>query len=217
MSNHQTYWQTITAIRKVGYGPRFTQLQQDAEHGDGMARATLVSGIQRDDGRYDLYLEPVPYTTQAPGVPTPARHSRPTIAAGSPKDNLNCNVIQALESDLGLAVCTSIRWKAGGDSRLQQRALESLALSAHVRSEEQAHRPLEFLGTYSFIETIADQLHRHKLHVMGNDAYFRYWFLAPLVDIPGGNTRGLRKASSHPYRPALSLLPSMAPKRPYIC
>jgi hypothetical protein len=44
---------------------------------------------------------------------------------------------------------------------------------------------LNFWGTYEFIKEMRNRLHAHNELLMGNDAYFRRWCLAPWVDVPG--------------------------------
>src|SRR4051794_23723317 len=44
---------------------------------------------------------------------------------------------------------------------------------------------LNFWGTYEWVKQMSERLHARGRMLMGNDAYFRRWQLAPLVDIPG--------------------------------
>ena len=191
-----TYWQTFKGEGRGNFDQRLAQLKDEAAHGVKMAQATLTSGVIHADGQRDLYLEPVAYTLQAPWgndadphLPDdPVTHWQ-TIAH---------HKFDSLEIALGWRDQPPIQPSVGLDGvyidsmegwgELLDYNTDHWKYSVHpLTFDGKTHRValLNFWGNYEFIKEMRDRLHAHNELLMGNDAYFRRWCLAPWVDIPG--------------------------------
>jgi hypothetical protein len=122
------------------------------KRGNAMARATLVSGVQSEDGKYDLYLEPVAYTALAPwgsdANPDIPANEKGWLSKGKFEYERLAKLLGWRESpDIGVDGVYIDSMEGWGEThQLPQGALEGHAVSNDVRSEHQARRPVEFLG-----------------------------------------------------------------------
>lgn len=188
----QTNWRALRGSEKGGYQVFMKQLWEDALQGDIKAQATLVSAIERSDGRNDLYLGSVPYTSAAP-FGCNADPALPTENWGS-WPNKGVFELDQLAGPLG--------WKKDPPVGLEGVYVDSMEgwgeihdfRRSHWRAsgypltfEPRTHRLclLNFWGTYAFVKELHQRLSAKGLLLMGNDAFFRHWYLAPFVDIPG--------------------------------
>lgn len=217
----QTNWRTVRGTEQPTYDLCMAQLKEDAEQGDARARATLVSGVERADGRYDMYLGPVAWTQLVPlGV-----NADPAVPAGGALNKAQFELDQ-LASALGWKSAPSV-----GLDGVYIDSLEGWGLLLNYRREHwrvsqypltfdpATHRValLNFWGTYAFVQELSARLRAQGLALMGNDAFFRLWFLVPYIDIPGREYAWLENGNWTPVpEPRWLFFRSMAAGRPYL-
>lgn len=219
-----TYWQQYNGPATDGYAERMAQLEKEAADGSAMAQSTLVSGIITADGTRDLYLGKVAYTTQAPW----GSDANPDIPAGDkgwPSKG-------KYESD---RLAQLLGWKREANPGTDGVYVDSMegwgTILNYNKDHWRASRfPLtfdpktkrvclwNFWGTYSFVADMSKKLHAdHKL-LMANDAYFRFWFPMPHVDVPGREYTWTDKEGKLAPVPDERYLffKSMSGRRPYL-
>jgi len=192
----QTYWQQYTGSGKGTFDERLAQLEAEAKAGNKMAQGTLTSGIIRDTGKRDLYMEGVAYTTQLPwgSNPDPAIPDDKTRNYPS-KANVEFEKMERAlgwrdprdRPDIGIDgvyVDSSEGWgEILNYNRDHWRVSQyPLTFDAHNHNKVAL---LNFWGTYSWIKEMSQRLHAHGKILMANDAYYRKWQLLPFVDVPG--------------------------------
>ena len=219
-----TYWQTFKGEGRGNFDQRLAQLKDEAAHGVKMAQATLTSGVIRADGQRDLYLEPIAYTLQAPWgsdadphLPddpvthwqTIAHHKFDSLETAlgwrdQPTVGLDGVYIDSMEGWGELLDCNTDHWK------YSVHPLTFDGKTHHVTL-------LNLWGTYEFIKEMRDRLHAHNELLMGNDAYFRRWCLAPWVDVPGREYTWIEKGKFVPLPDERFLFfRAMSYQRPYL-
>jgi hypothetical protein len=212
-----TYWQLHPTNRNAKYDERLKQLKADAEKGDLPSQATLVSGIERDDGKLDLYLEPVPYTDQAPWGSN-ADPAIPSNEKGWPSKGRYEMDRLMKELPIGLAgiyIDSMEGWGQILDYRKQHWEITRFPLTFDPNTKKICL--MNLWGTYAFIEETTRKLHERNLLLFGNDAYFRFWFLAPHVDVPGREYTWIEKGKFTPVPDERYLFfKAMSGKRPYL-
>lgn len=211
-----TYWHDYKGDKKAGYEPRFKQLQDDAANGDAMARATLVSGVEAADGRYDLYLQPVAYTNLAPwgsdANPDIPRNEKGWLSKGQYEFQRLSKLQDRAD---GVYVDSMEGWGELINYRKEHWKYTRFPLSFDPATKRVGL--WNFWGTYSFVSDMSRALHEQNKLLMGNDAYFRYWFLAPHVDLPGREYTWIEKGKFTPTPDERYLFfRSMSYKRPYM-
>ncbi|HTL29360.1 MAG TPA: hypothetical protein VL282_09065 [Tepidisphaeraceae bacterium] len=187
-----TYWQYFKGEGRGNYEQRLAQLRSDAEAGDRMSQATLVSGIIRDNGQRDLYLQPVAYTPQAPWGSNADPHIPDDAKKGWPsKANYEFKrVEEALglhgHPDLGADGVYVDSMEGWGEILNYNRAHWRVS-QYPLTFDPKSHRValLNFWGTVEWVKQMSERSHSRGQLLMGNDAYFRRWQLAPYVDVPG--------------------------------
>jgi hypothetical protein len=187
-----TYWQYYKGKGHGDYVQRLAQLRTDAEAGDLMSQATLVSGVIRDNGERDLYLQPVAYTPQAPWGSNPDPHVPADAKKGWPsKASYEFKRVETAlgwhdKPDLGADGVYVDSMEGWGELLNYNRAHWRVS-QYPLTFDPKSHRValLNFWGTYEWVRQMSDRLHARGRMLMGNDAYFRRWQLAPWVDIPG--------------------------------
>ncbi|MCC6694696.1 MAG: hypothetical protein IT365_03595 [Candidatus Hydrogenedentes bacterium] len=188
----QTNWRTLRGNVEPTHDSYLAQLQEDAAAGDRKAQATLVSGIEREDGRLDLYLDPIAWTKDAPfgvnadpavssssypGWPSKASHEMTELSRalgwnGHPTTGLDGVYVDSMEG-----------WGVLRNYRKDHWRVSRYPLTFH--HDTQRVCLMNFWGTCSFVEDLAAQLHARGMTLMGNGAFHRLWQLAPFIDIPG--------------------------------
>jgi hypothetical protein len=200
-----TYWQYYHGQGRGNYEQRLAQLRTDAEHGDRMSQATLVSGIIRDNGMRDLYLEPVAYTPQAPWGSNPDPHIPDDTKKGWPsKGHYEMDRVETAlgwrdKPDIGVDGVYVDSMEGWGEILNYNR--EHWRVSQYpLTFDPKSHRValLNFWGTYEWVKQMSGRLHAKGRMLMGNDAYFRRWQLAPWVDIPGREYTWIAKGKFDP-------------------
>lgn len=187
-----TDWRALRAEGPKTYSGYMKELTEDALEGDKSAQATLTSGVKLANGRYFVYLTPVAYTPLSPfgvncdpDVPTadwPGWPNRAKFEMGrleralgwaeEPGYGLDGIYVDSMESGWSLGNYRRDHWRT---SRYP------LTFDPHTKKVCLAN----FWGSYAFIKELTGKLHSRGMLLMGNDAFYRYWFLAPYVDIPG--------------------------------
>ncbi|MCC6485179.1 MAG: hypothetical protein IT209_10070 [Armatimonadetes bacterium] len=222
----QTNWRVFRGEGEArgDYSGFVKQLWEDALGGDEKARATLVSGIVREDGRRDLYLGPVAYTTAAPfgcnadpdvlceswpGWPNKGRYELNQLARplGWSKDSG--------EGLSGVYVDSLEGWGEIHNFNREHWLVSKQPLSF----EPQTNRVclLNFWGTYAFVKELRERLSAKGMLLMGNDAFYRHWYLAPLVDIPGREYSWVTDGKQTPVADERYLfLRAMSGHKPYL-
>ncbi|HOX39109.1 MAG TPA: hypothetical protein PL033_14080 [Candidatus Brocadiia bacterium] len=217
----QTNWRSFRGEEKPTYEAYLAQLKEDADGGDAKSRATLNSAIEREDGRCDLYLEPIAWTKQAPfGC---------NADPGAPSNDFQNKAqyeMSLLEKVLG--------WKDQPPAGLDGVYIDSMEGWGLIQNYRREHwrvtrYPLtfnpetrkvclfNFWGTHAFIKDLSGRLWEKGMALMGNDAFFRFWFLAPYVDIPGREYRWIEDGKWQSVSDERYLfLRSMAARRPYL-
>ncbi len=200
-----TYWQYYHGEGHGNYEQRLAQLRTDADHGDRMSQATLVSGIIRDNGMRDLYLQPVAYTPQAPWGSDPDPHIPDDAKKGWPsKGHYEMDRVETAlgwrdKPDIGVDGVYVDSMEGWGEILNYNR--EHWRVSQYpLTFDPKSHRValLNFWGTYEWVRQVSDRLHGKRRMLMGNDAYFRRWQLAPWVDIPGREYTWISKGKFDP-------------------
>ena len=190
-----TYWQQYTGPGKGTYQQRRKQLEDEAANGSAVARATIVSGVVRDTGLRDLYLGDVPYTTQLPW----GSNADPDIT--DPDKSRHWPGKGAFEFDrlavilnnpkiAGVYVDSMEGWGELLDYDRDHWRVTKYPLTFDPTTKKVAL--LNFWGTLAWVKKMSDAL-RHDTpkkgesppFLMGNDAFYRRWQLAPYVDVPG--------------------------------
>jgi len=220
----QTNWRELREGGEHTYAGFMSQLWEDALKGDKKAQATLTSGIKLEDGRYDLYLSPVAYTKSAPfGVncdpdlsteewgkwPNKSQYEQGMLAGplgwgNQPPVGLSGVYIDSMEG------CGEIHNFSCAAWRVTHYPLTFDPTTFKVTL-------LNFWGTYAFIKDLSQKLHAKGINLMGNDAFYRYWFLAPYVDIPGREYRWIENGKFTPVLDDYYLFfRSMSSRKPYV-
>jgi hypothetical protein len=187
-----TVWRAFRGSTPKSYAGHMRQLTDDALAGDEIARAVLTSGAELADGKYFLYLDKVAYTPMSPfgvnpdpNLPTDgwpgwpnraqqetARLSKALGWSGDPNPGYDGIYVDSMESGWSLGDYNRDHWRATRHPLTFDPAAHRLCLA-------------NFWGTYEFIRTWSDKLRAKGMWLMGNDAFYRFWFLAPYVDVPG--------------------------------
>lgn len=187
-----TDWRAFRASGPKTYAGYMKELWDDALEGDKSAQATLTSGAKLADGRFFLYLTPVAYTPLSPfGVncdpdvpiedwpawPNRAQYESERLAkplgwTGEPAYGLEGVYVDSMESGWSLGNYNRDHWRVTRCPLTFDPTTRKLCLA-------------NFWGNYAFIKELSGKLHARGMRLMGNDAFYRYWFLAPFVDIPG--------------------------------
>ena len=187
-----TDWREFRGEGDKPYEKWVSQLWEDALGGNTKSQATLTSGVTCDNGKRDLYLGRVAYTKAAPfGVNCDP--DVPTSEWGSWQNKGNYE-IGVLEKALGwtdnkpTAADGVYIDSMEGWGQLQNYDRSHWRASRYPLTFDRATRKvclLNFWGNLAFTKAISEKLHAKGRLLMGNDAYFRFWQLAPYVDIPG--------------------------------
>ena len=178
-----TYWQDA----RGSYDERRKKLEEEAKEGSPVARATIVSGVLRDNDQRDLYLDPVAYTSQQPW----GSNADPDIT--DPDKVRNWPGKGAYEFDRAIG-----KVKAGasgvyvdsmeGWGELLDYDHDHWRVSKYPLTFDPTTRKvalLNFWGTVAWVKKMSDALHEHGQLLMGNDAFYHRWQLAAYVDVPG--------------------------------
>lgn len=217
----QTFWREFKGDdEKRDYPKWVTQLWEDAVKGDAKSRATITSGIELADGRRDLYLGPVAYTPAAPFGVNPDPEISTEDWGGWP--NKGQYEIELFEKTLaanktidGAYIDSMEGWGQIGDYSRAHWRTTRYPLTFHTETK----RPCLFnhWGMVTFAKTLAESLRARGMTLMGNDVYFRFWFLAPYIDIAGREYRWVEDGKWTPVSDSQYLLiRSMSAKRPYL-
>ncbi len=221
----QTYWQQYTGGGKGTYEERLAQLEQEAKDGLAVARATLVSGIIREDGRRDIYIPGVAYTQQRPW----GSNADPNVidAVGSRNWPSKAKYeIDRLESFLGLRdkpelgvdgiyVDSMEGWGEILNFNRDHWRVSRYPLTFHPVTKKPAL--LNFWGTVEFVKQISATSHAHGKVLFGNDAFYRRWQLAPYIDVPGREYTWMEKGAFKPVEDSRYLFfRAMSGKKPYL-
>lgn len=220
----QTLWYPFRGEGDRNYENYMALLWEDARNGSTAAQAALTSGIERADGRYDLYLAPVAYTEAAPfgsnpdpevpttdwgGWPNKASYHMDMFAdvlgwADKPAVGLNGVYIDSMEGWGQIHNYCRDHWRVTRYPLTFDPATHKVCL-------------LNFWGTYAFIKHLAQKLHASDMCLMGNDAFFRFWHLAPFVDIPGREYGWVQDGRWSPVTDDRYLFfRSMSARKPYL-
>ncbi len=188
----QTNWRYLRGDAPRSYDTFLAQLKEDAEKGDPRARATLISAVERQDGRLDLYLDPIAWTKAAPF----GCNADPEVRVENQADWKNKGVYEL--EDLG----KTLGWD-GQASKMDGVFYDSMEGWTNILNYRRDHwrttrYPLTFdrsnnnrvclsnlWGNYAFAKALAEQLRAHNQYMMGNGAFHFLWMFAPFVDIPG--------------------------------
>jgi len=224
----QTDWRTLREDGAGGalartYENYLAQLEEDARRGDRESQAALVSAVVRADGRYDLYLEPIAWTTQAPfglnaspDVPTTGYGDWPNKAQfvfERGRKLLGWN--GAPTSMRGMFYDSMEGWGNLMNYRREHWRTTQFPLSF---DRTNANRVCLFnmWGNVAFAKAISAALRSHGQLLMGNDAFRLTWYHMPFVDIPGREVTGDEADGSGPESDELYLFfRSMAGRRPF--
>jgi hypothetical protein len=187
-----TAWRAFRAKGPKTYAGYMKELWEDALKGDEIAQAVLTSGAELADGRYFLYLNPVAYTPLSPfgvnpdpavatadwsGWPNRAQQEDARLAkalgwTGEPNPGLEGVYVDSMESGWSLGNYNREHWRVTRYPLTFDPATHKLCLA-------------NFWGTYAFLKDLSSKLRAKGMWLMGNDAFYRYWQLAPFVDVPG--------------------------------
>jgi hypothetical protein len=188
----QTNWRALKENTERSYENYVTQLREDAQNGDRKAQATLVSGVERADGRMDLYTDPIVWATAAPF----GTNADPAVPTGDPAGWPNKGQYEL--ENLGKA----LGW-TGEPTHFDGVMYDSMEGWANLLNYSKAHwrttsHPLTFdrnngnkvclsnlWGNYAFAEALSKGLRAHGQLMIGNGAFHFLWAYAPFVDIPG--------------------------------
>ncbi|MBI5092822.1 MAG: hypothetical protein HZB26_10320 [Candidatus Hydrogenedentes bacterium] len=182
----QTNWRDLRGNERT-YDQYVKQLREDANKGDRKAQATLVSAVEREDGRNDLYLDSIAWTRSAPF----GANADPDVATegfdGWP--NKGQYELQQLRSAIvehsldGVYVDSMEGWGAMRNYRKAHWRTTRYPLTFHQETKRVCL--MSFWGTHAFVKQLTTELHEHNTLLFGNGAFHRFWQLAPYVDIPG--------------------------------
>ncbi len=221
----QSYWQTT-----YQHGGRPTckgaleQLRKDAEAGDVCAQAVFVSGCRVEDGAYQIYIDPIAWTQSVPfGVDANPETVSTEYSEWS-------NMAQCEMERLGDALGWCSKPAVGLDGIYIDSIEGWSEIHDHCRDHWRfAQHPLTFSpdtkavcllnlwGTYAFVKELARKLHDAGLTLMANDMFYRYWFYAPMVDVPGREYSWFEGGRFAPLAEARYLFfRSMSGKKPYL-
>jgi hypothetical protein len=187
----QTNWRELRGAERT-YDQYLAQLKEDAAKCDRKAQGTLVSAVEREDGRNDLYLDSIAWTRAAPFGATADPEVSTEGFNGWP--NKGQYELDQLHKALG--------WSTDPPAGLDGVYIDSMEGWGAMRNYRKAHwrtsrYPLtfnqetkrvclmNFWGTHAFVKQIATELHQRDMLLFGNGAFHRFWQLAPYVDIPG--------------------------------
>ena len=220
----QTNWRGLRGEGKGPYADWVSQLWEDALKGDAKSQATLTSGVELADGRRDLYLGPVAYTKSAPfGVNCDPEVPTDEWGAWPNKADFE---MQVLSKGLG--------WNTDKPTGADGVYVDSMEGWGQIQNYNRAHWRatrypltfdystrkvclLNFWGNYAFVKSISEKLHAKGQCLMANDAYFRFWQLAPHVDIPGREYTWFEKEKWTPVPDENYLFfRSMSATKPYV-
>lgn len=220
-----TYWQQYAGpAAKAGYEERLAQLEKEAADGSLIAQSTLVSGILRDTGKRDLYLDKVAYTTQAPwgsdanpdipasdkGWPSKGMYESGRLAEllgwkGQPNPGVDGVYVDSTEGWGTILNYNRDHWRV---------TRHPLTFDPHTKKVA----AWNFWGTYAFVADMAKRLRADGKLLMANDAYFRFWFPFPHIDVPGREYTWTDKAGNLAPVPEERYLffKTMSGRRPYL-
>ena len=219
----QTYWQQYTGAGKGTFDERLAQLESEAKSGNKMAQGTLVSGIIRDTGKRNLYMEGVAYTTQLPWGSSADPAIPDDTTRGYPsKANVE---FEKMERALGwrdqpdIGVDGVYVDSAEGWGEILNYNRDHWRVSRYPLTFDPATKKvalLNFWGTYAWVKEMSQRLHARGKILMANDAYFRKWQLFPFVDVPGREYTWIEGDKFTPVPDERYLFfRAMAGKRPY--
>ena len=221
----QTYWQWHKGEGRGSYEQRLAQLEADAKAGDGFSRGTIVSGIIREGGKRDLYEEPVAYTPQLPWGNNPDPAIPDDAARGYlSKANFEFNRLEPLlgwhgKPTLGVDgvyVDSMEGWGEILNFNRDHWRVTSHPLTFHPWNHKVCL--LNFWGTYAWVKEMSTRLRKKDMILLGNDAFYRRWQLAPWVDVPGREYKWLDDAGKFAQVPDERYLyfRSMSGRKPYL-
>jgi hypothetical protein len=178
-----SYWQQASG----NYDERRKKLEQEANDGSPIARATIVSGVLCDNGQRDLYLDPVAYTSQQPwGSDADPTLTDPDKSRNWPGKGVYefDRAVSALKAGAsGVYVDSMEGWGELLDYDPDHWRVSQYPLTFDPASKKVAL--LNFWGTVAWVKKMSDTLHARGQLLMGNDAFYRRWQLAAYVDVPG--------------------------------
>jgi hypothetical protein len=219
----QTYWQQFAGEGKGTHEERLAQLEKEAKDGVGIAQGTMVSGIILQNGKRDLYMDPVAYTKQQPwgNDPNPLI---PPNAQGWPSKGKYEN--DRLEKVLG--------WSDNKPTGVDGVYVDSMEGWGEILNFNHDHWRiaqfpltfdpamkkvclLNFWGTVQWVKQMSEKSHQHDTVLFGNDAFYRRWQLAAFVDVPGREYTWLTDGKFTPVEDERYLFfRAMSGKKPYL-
>lgn len=201
---------------KRTYASFFRQLEADAKEGDLESRSTLVSGVVRSDGRYDLYLDEIAWTSLAPFGVNPAPDVPNTGFERWPnKAQFEFGILQELlgwnGASTGLAGVFLDSMEGWGNLMNYRKEHWKTTEFPLTFDRTNANRVslLNIWGIRSFARALSQRLRQHKQLLMGNNAFYHTWFHMPLVDIAG------QEVDHHVSDETYLFFRSMAGRRPF--
>ena len=221
----QTYWQNYKGKDSGSFEQPQAQLEADANAGYRISQATLVSGVVRSNGKRDLYMEGVPYTTQLPWGQDPDPNL-PAGANGYPSkatyefDRVEPHLGWRDKTNIGvdgIYIDSMVGWGELKDYDHDHWRATQFPLTFDPMNHNHVAL-LNFWGVNDFIREMSERLHKHGMILFGNDAFYRRWQLAPWVDVPGREYTWTDDAGKFfPIEEEhLLFLRSMAGKKPYL-
>ena len=199
------------------------QLYEDARAGFEDSQASLVSGVERADGRNDLYLESIAWTSRVPFGLNPDPNV-PAASYGSWPNKAQYE-FERYRSLLG--------WDASAKA-FDGVFLDSMEGWGNLLNYRKQHWrttkfPLTFdrnngnrvcllnlWGISSFAKALSKTLHEQGQLLMGNDAFHKTWFHMPYVDVPGREVSYYKDGAWSPPGDELYLFfRAMAARRPF--
>jgi hypothetical protein len=220
----QTYWQEYRGKGKGTYEERLAQLETEANSGNPAAQGAMTSAVIRASGKRDIWLEDVAYTPQRPwGLNcspfVPGDAEKKWLSKGQYEIERLEKLIDAYEptgSKIdGVYVDSMEGW--GEFMNFDKRHWK---VTRHPLTFDPATKKvalLNFWGTVEWVREMSERLHVKKKALMGNDAYYFKWQLAPWVDVPGREYGWFEGEKFVPLAEERYLfLRAMANQRPYL-
>jgi hypothetical protein len=165
-----------------------------------MASATLLSGIQNEDGRFAMHIEKAPWCDGAIFLLSP----QPGIETNSQLGWTKAGVMQRAIADAFARHRSNEPLPAAGSNQhpgLDGVYFDSLEMAAEDLDYRRDHfagaeTPLVFdsegrvcqmvmFATWEFARAVADKLHAENKWTFANGALWKYAFPAPLLDVLG--------------------------------
>jgi hypothetical protein len=221
----QSYWQQYAGDGKGTYEQRLAQLEREAKDGSPVARATLVSGAIRHDGRREIYIDDVAYTPQRPwGSNADPNVTDPDGARNWPgKGRYEMDRLESMLGWLdkpdvgvdGVYVDSMEGWGEVLNYNRDHWRVSKYPLTFDPRTKKPAL--LNFWGTVEFVKRIAEKSRERGMVLFGNDAFYRRWQLAPWVDVPGREYAWIEDGKFKPVEDSRYLFfRAMSGRKPYL-